>query len=568
MRRLIVLALCVATILILCVSAGAVTGISSMTSQITVSSDSSCQVTSTVTIHLDSPMEEIVFPVPRDAAAVTLNGSRVLTHAKGEVKNIDLSKILKGMAGDFTFVVGYRLTDLVSTNEAELLQLTLPLLSGFAYPVQHMEVSVSMPGSIYTQPGFTSGYHQANIEKDLSFHVDGFTILCRAQSTLKDHETLAMTLIVSEEMFPQSIIQSPDLNISNTAAIVCVVLAGFYWIVFLRFLLPLPQKRTVPPEGFSAGQMESVLHLRGADLTLMVLSWAQLGYVMIHQNRQGQVRLYKQMEMDNERSSFERRCFSSLFSKKDVVDTASSHYVQLYMSIASAKPNVQSFVKKGSGNVNIFRFLTNLIGLACGTGLGITLGAEAAAGWLVVFIWTVFGFLSHRYMSQWAYSLLKQDKHRIWISLALVGVWLLLGLLSGQISLALWAVVSAAASGLMSAFGGRRTPEGRQAMAQIFGLRRYLVSVSSQDIQRICRNNPEYFHDLAPYALALNADKRFARSFGGEKIHCPYITESNELYLTAAQWSEYMRLTVDTMNARIQRQPLEKCRRILRSLIK
>ena len=66
------------------------------------------------------------------------------------------------------------------------------------------------------------------------------------------------------------------------------------------------------------------------------------------------------------------------------------------------------------------------------------------------------------------------------------------------------------------------------------------------------------------YALALNADRAFARQFGGEKISCPYIVEDRELLLTAAQWSEYMRLVVDTMNARVRQKSTERVKKILR----
>lgn len=568
MRRIALLLLCLAAVLCLCVSASAATGISSIITHATVSTDGTCQVTSNVTIHLDSPTDNLSFPVPKDASGVSLNGSRVLTKSHNDVRQVDLSKVLGSMAGDFAFTVSYRLPNLIQTNENGLLQLSLPLLSGFAYPVQAMEANISMPGAIEQLPSFTSGYHQANIEKDLSFTVDGATITCRSQTALKDHETLTMLLTVSEEMFPQTIMIAPDLETTNIIAAVCAGLALLYWLLTLRCLVPLAQKRAVPPEGFCAGQMGSVLHLKSADLTLMVLTWAQLGYLVIHHDRNGRVTLYKQMEMGNERSGFERRCFSSLFARKNTVSTSSAFYVSQYQKVASLTPNIQSFVRKGSGNVKIFRFLADLTGLFLGVSLGIALGADAAAGWLLAIVCGVFGLFSSRYIHRWAYCLWSRDKSTLWISIALCALWLILGMVSGQLAIAGWAVTAALIVGLLNAFAGRRTPEGRQAMAQVLGLRRYLVSVTDQDIRNICRNNPEYFHDLAPYALALNADRAFARRFGGEKIACPYILDDRELLLTAAQWSEYMRLVVDTMNARVQQQWLERCKGILRSLIK
>lgn len=568
MRRIAVFLLCIVTIFCLCISASATTGISSIITHATVSSDGTAHVTSTVTVHLEQPLEKLSFPVPADASAVSLNGSRVATHGGAGSRAIDLSNTLGGIAGDFTFTVSYQLSGLVTQDEDQRLQLELPLLSGFSYPVQAMEANISMPGPVTAMPAFTSGYHQANIEKDLSFTVDGATIICRSQKALKDHETLAMKLSVDSQMFPQSVVYAPSLETTNLIAAVCAVLSILYWLLTLRCLVPLGRKRAVPVEGYSAGQIGCVLHMHGADLTLMVLTWAQLGYLVILHDRHGRVRLQKQMEMGNERSAFERRCFNSLFSKRAQVDTASNFYVQQYQKTAALTPNVQGLVKKGSGNIKIFRFLGSLAGLFWGISLGLSLGADAAASWLVAVLCALFGFFSSRYIHHWGWSLFIRDKSRIWISFALCGVWLILGGVSGQFVLSLWAVAVALGIGLLSAFAGRRTAEGRQAMSEIFGLRRYLRSVSAEDIRRLCRQNPDYFHDLAPYALALNADRAFARQFGGEKIPCPYILEEQELVLTAAQWSENMRLIVDTMNVRVHQQPLERIKKVIHGFIK
>ena len=250
MRKFAVLLVCIVTILGLCFSVSATTGISSMTSSATVSSDGSCQVNTTVTIHLDSPVDKLTFPIPEEASAIALNGSRVLAQVSNNVRTIDLSRTVGQMAGDFTFAISYRLPDLVSASSDGILQLILPVLSGFSYPVQKLELTVLMPGPLDTKPSFTSGYHQSNIERDLSFTVDGSTIIARSQKSMKDHETLSMVMTVSGEMFPQSVIYTPNLTSSNTAAIVCAALAFLYWLIFLRCLVPFGQKRSIPPAGF------------------------------------------------------------------------------------------------------------------------------------------------------------------------------------------------------------------------------------------------------------------------------------------------------------------------------
>jgi len=71
--------------------------------------------------------------------------------------------------------------------------------------------------------------------------------------------------------------------------------------------------------------------------------------------------------------------------------------------------------------------------------------------------------------------------------------------------------------------------------------------------------NPEYFHQMAPYALALGVDARFARQFGGRLIDpCPYIAAGTNSAMHAAQWCRLMRRVLRSMEARYQRSTIEK----------
>lgn len=62
-----------------------------------------------------------------------------------------------------------------------------------------------------------------------------------------------------------------------------------------------------------------------------------------------------------------------------------------------------------------------------------------------------------------------------------------------------------------SSLAGRRSEEGRQTLAALLGLRRYLCTVDRKQLHRILRQNPGYYYDMAPYALALWIDRQFAR---------------------------------------------------------
>ena len=100
----------------------------------------------------------------------------------------------------------------------------------------------------------------------------------------------------------------------------------------------------------------------------------------------------------------------------------------------------------------------------------------------------------------------------------------LAGLTRSDLLIALGGGVVGDLAGFAAAIGGRRSELGKRSLSQLRGLRRYMLRLSAGDLQRICQNNPDYFHDLAPYALAMGVLRPFARNFGSRKLDsCPYI---------------------------------------------
>ena len=98
------------------------------------------------------------------------------------------------------------------------------------------------------------------------------------------------------------------------------VLALLYWILTLRTWPVFRMQTTTPPEGITAGELGCRLTLSGGDLTMMVFSWAQLGYLYIALDDRGRVLLHKRMDMGNERSKFENSIYKMLFSNRSTVD--------------------------------------------------------------------------------------------------------------------------------------------------------------------------------------------------------------------------------------------------------
>lgn len=543
------------------------TSASQVTSQATVSSDESCFITVSATFQLDEPVDKLTFPVPVSASNITLNGSRVGSSLTNEARLVDLSGITGNMAGSFTATISYQLDDVIEVNDNGFLELRLPLLSGFAYPVEKLGFTVTMPGEFSYKPAFSSGYHQSNIEQDLIFSYSGNTVTGTSSKELKDRETLTMTLLVSEAMFPQAVIQLQDLDAFYLGMIISGVLALLYWLLFLRNAPPRFITVPTPPEGYSAGQMGSLISLHGTDLTAMVFTWAQLGYLTIQTGRTDRVLLHKRMEMGNERSLFEQRCFQQVFGSRTTVDTSSSRYTALFQKMAAKPAYIQGLVHPRAGSKYVFRFLVALVGMFCGICLGLTLSAEAAVQWLPAVLLAAFCFAAGWCIQLWADSLFSQHKGKLIFSILLCAIWLGLSIFAQTVQLDVWIILAQILSGLMATFGTRRTEAGRQLMSEVLGFRRYLRSIPRVQLQHICRQNPDYFHSLAPYAMALGCDKAFAKRFGRDKMPpCPYLIGVPQVPMTAPQWSKLFRRTARAMESRLRQMPMERLTAFFRSL--
>ena len=569
MRRFLLSVAVLVLIFSLALSVSAANEASSVSCHATVSSDESCDITVTAIFRLEEAVAELTFPVPAKASGITLNGSRVGSSVSGDFRYVDLTQITGGMAGEFSAVLTYRINDVVDYTEEGILLLDVPLLSGFNYPVKKLECSVMLPGEIVSKPAFVSGYHQTNIEQDLFFTVAGATVTCSSIKELKDHETLSMQLPVSDVMFPQSVIKLQNLQPLYIIMGVCAGLGLLYWILFLRNLPPRFRPTAQPLNGYSGGQLGSILSLKSADLTMMVFTWAQLGYILIQMDKRERVLLHKRMDMGNERSAFERKCFNALFAKLDTVDASGLRYALTCQKVARFSPNVQGLVHSGSGSFMLFRVFMTLVGLFDGICVGLTAGAEAAIPWipgiLMGILFAVFSWL----IQLWADALISSRKDRLYVGMVLLVAWLTISLFVGTSAVDIWVLLGQVLVSLMITFGGRRTPIGRQYMGETLGLLLYLQTIPRTQVVYLSQNNPEYFHSMAPYALALGVERAFAGRFGRMPLPpCPWLSVPVADRLTAAQWVDVMNRVVRSMRLRQRRMNMDNIFSFLRSFIR
>ncbi len=554
MRRLsgmIVLFMCVC---LAALPAAAATGADQIRSQVTLTSDGSCTVNLTVGLHLENSVDELYFPLPTEAENIRLNGS--YTTASRADGALQVALPLRA-AGDYTITLEYRLHDVLQ-RDGESYLLTIPLLNRFSYPITAFELTLALPGNVENRPEFVSGYYRADTDRLIDFQISGNVLTCTALETLKDHETLTMTLKVDPSVFPDALPETPRFGVWDGAALCLAVPAVLYYLLTMLPHLPRRVRCYCAPDGISAGDVGTCLSAEGTDLTMLVMSWAQAGYLMIEMTLSGKVLLHKQMEMGNERSRFEAECFRSLFGRRTSVDGRGYHYAQLCRRLRRSSPLLRQLFLPNSGNPRIFRALCYASAGCSGAALALHMTdnavGQAFLGIFLTVACTAAAFAIHRGMR----SLPLRDKAALPLGALCAAVWIALGTLA-QDSAVLPAVVFQILAGFAGAFGGRRSEPGKRSVAQLLGLRQYLLHAESFELQRLLQGNPNYFYELAPYALALGVERPFARRFGKVTLpDCSFLITPLHKDMTPVKWMERLRQVADALDARQKRLPYER----------
>lgn len=304
----------------------------------TINVDGEALVSLTLNLHLEAINQNLTYPLPGTATNITVNGASPATNKSGSLTIVSLARVTGGQPGDYVVTISYSLPKVVTVAmktdplnkskqivDKDNLKLELPLLSGFAYPISAMNYTITLPGEFTSTPDFYSTYQQNGLASELNLLYNGNMLTGSSKSGFNDHESVYMTMTLPPDMFPGV---STYQRTGNPELVPMGILAGtalLYWLLFLRTFPAKRESCTIPPEGITAGELDCRLFLKGADLTTMVLCWAQLGYILIQVDGR-RVLLHKRMDMGNERSLFEVRTFRSLFGDRRVVDASSLAY--------------------------------------------------------------------------------------------------------------------------------------------------------------------------------------------------------------------------------------------------
>ena len=537
----------------------------------TINVDGEALVSLTLNLHLEAINQNLTYPLPGTATNITVNGASPATNKSGSLTIVSLARVTGGQPGDYVVTISYSLPKVVTVAmktdplnkskqivDKDNLKLELPLLSGFAYPISAMNYTITLPGEFTSTPDFYSTYQQNGLASELNLLYNGNMLTGSSKSGFNDHESVYMTMTLPPDMFPGV---STYQRTGNPELVPMGILAGtalLYWLLFLRTFPARRESCTIPPEGITAGELDCRLFLKGADLTTMVLCWAQLGYILIQVDGR-RVLLHKRMDMGNERSLFEVRTFRSLFGDRRVVDASSLAYAKTLRKAKSMIPGENTICRSTERQRNIYRYLLCVSQVFCGICMAMNMTSILALQILLSLLFGALAVVTAWQLHKVAYCTIGRDKTGLITAGVSLLVWLIIGLIAKAVWISLAECAGQILLGFPAAWGGRRSEVNRHEVAQLRGLRHYLSHMPAEDVQRLLAADSGYYFRMAPYAMALGVLHPFTQAFGKRKLpQCPYIVTRVHGSRKAEDWETLLKDLTSRMDARAKRMEMDR----------
>lgn len=537
----------------------------------TINVDGEALVSLTLNLHLEAINQNLTYPLPGTATNITVNGASPATNKSGSLTIVSLARVTGGQPGDYVVTISYSLPKVVTVAmktdplnkskqivDKDNLKLELPLLSGFAYPISAMNYTITLPGEFTSTPDFYSTYQQNGLASELNLLYNGNMLTGSSKSGFNDHESVYMTMMLPPDMFPGV---STYQRTGNPELVPMGILAGtalLYWLLFLRTFPARRESCTIPPEGITAGELDCRLFLKGADLTTMVLCWAQLGYILIQVDGR-RVLLHKRMDMGNERSLFEVRTFRSLFGDRRVVDASSLAYAKTLRKAKSMIPGENTICRSTERQRNIYRYLLCVSQVFCGICMAMNMTSILALQILLSLLFGALAVVTAWQLHKVAYCTIGRDKTGLITAGVSLLVWLIIGLIAKVVWISLAECAGQILLGFPAAWGGRRSEVNRHEVAQLRGLRHYLSHMPAEDVQRLLAADSSYYFRMAPYAMALGVLHPFTQAFGKRKLpQCPYIVTRVHGSRKAEDWETLLKDLTSRMDARAKRMEMDR----------
>ncbi len=439
------------------------------------------------------------------------------------------------VSGEHTYVIKYKY-DVGADNITEFDDVYFNLLGKWDAVINHFQFTVRMPKP-FDRNNVTLYTGDAQ-NADIEYHVIGDTVTGSSRTALHD-EDVTIRILLDEGYFVGAR-QLSNTYVYAAVVVVCLltVCSALLWLFFGRDDKVFPKAIYYPPPGITPADAGYILKgsVSDADMSALVLYWADKGYLDVQQMEDGTMRFSKRREADAGMQGYEQRIFNKMFEDREDVSPMVLQFSTAQTVQAAKKELTDGFTKNPFRRIftRKSRVVQALSCLFSGCCIGVFAGVAAYTRTYSVTNFVLFGLLTMAVyfgLAMITCSVVNRlPRHgnanyviasfSVNMVIAVFAGFIMIGM-SNLILPVLVGVVGAMLCNIFAAYGLKRTEQGNRWLEELLGFKEYIRTLEPPRLGQMLEKDGDYFFNILPYAYVLGVSEEWIALFDETVVQKP-----------------------------------------------
>lgn len=439
------------------------------------------------------------------------------------------------VSGEHTYVIKYKY-DVGADNITEFDDVYFNLLGKWDAVINHFQFTVRMPKP-FDRNNVTLYTGDAQ-NTDIEYHVVGDTVTGSSRTALHD-EDVTIRILLDEGYFVGAR-QLSNTYVYAAVVVVCLltVCSALLWLFFGRDDKVFPKAIYYPPPGITPADAGYILKgsVSDADMSALVLYWADKGYLDVQQMEDGTMRFSKRREADAGMQGYEQRIFNKMFEDREDVSPMVLQFSTAQTVQAAKKDLTDGFTKNPFRRIftRKSRVVQALSCLFSGCCIGVFAGVAAYTRTYLVTNFVLFGLLTMAVyfgLAMITCSVVNRlPRHgnanyviasfSVNMVIAVFAGFIMIGM-SNLILPVLVGVVGAMLCNIFAAYGLKRTEQGNRWLEELLGFKEYIRTLEPPRLGQMLEKDGDYFFNILPYAYVLGVSEEWIALFDETVVQKP-----------------------------------------------
>ena len=406
--------------------------------------------------------------------------------------------------------------------------------------IDNAAIKINLPTDQISDIAITSGkYSSSRNEANAVCSQEGNTIYVSAEN-LNPEEGITLKLKMPEGTFadaPDSFYPFADI-VAVILVVLSIMLIFYALVIFFKYgrdKAVLPIMEFYPPDNMNPTQIGYIIDrtVDTKDVTSLIFYWASKGLLNITHNGGNKYTLTKLKPMDDTYPKYEQSAFNKLWScgTNDSVtnNELSENYYTEVNSVKTSVPcdfvNEKELDSDTSGTLSFITVLLSVLMLFLPSFIGGIYESDIISGLIfggislvppVVFYFVIRNIDNAKYkkgnVKRFGGIIVSIAAFIVGMIISSIFVSIVAEEVFGILAVIL-IVLNVFISVLIAVFTNQRTEYGQKILERTIGFKEFLSTAEKDKLEMLLEQDPEYFYNILPYAIALDVTNKWANKF-------------------------------------------------------